>query len=198
MTVNPRIQHFFTFPFAFWDNFFTEDELKAIEIYCADQGTEESAIEKGITDKSIRNSNIRMIYSNSENEWIFSKLIGIAGHMNTQFYNYDLNGFDHFQYTEYDGEGTEYKYHTDAVFGGDVPVDLLIPRKLSFSLVLSDSSEYQGGELEFMISSGDPLVAEQKRGRIIAFPSYMLHRIAPLKSGKRRSIVFWAVGPKFK
>ena len=198
MTLNPRVQHFLTFPFAFWDDFFTEDELKKIELYCSSLEVEESVIEQGVKDKSIRDSDIKMVFVNGENEWMFSKLLNIASHMNAQFYNYDLNGFDHFQYTEYNGEGTQYRYHTDCVFGDNVSVDLLIPRKLSFSLILSDSSEYEGGEFEFMLSSGDPLIAEQKRGRIITFPSYMLHRIAPLKSGKRRSIVFWAVGPKFK
>jgi PKHD-type hydroxylase len=82
--------------------------------------------------------------------------------------------------------------------GKDIPLDLLIPRKLSFSLVLSDSADYEGGALEFFTSSAGPSEAEQKRGRVIAFPSYMVHRVTPITKGVRKSIVFWVVGPKFK
>jgi PKHD-type hydroxylase len=72
-----------------------------------------------------------------------------------------------------------------------------VPRKLSFSLILSDSSEYEGGDFEILHGSF-PDKLEQKRGRILAFPSYIVHRVTPIISGSRRSIVFWALGPKFK
>ena len=35
------------------------------------------------------------------------------------------------------------------------------------------------------------------RGRIIAFPSFMIHRVTPVVEGIRRSIVVWVTGPKF-
>jgi PKHD-type hydroxylase len=83
---------------------------------------------------------------------------------------------------------------------GDKPIStnmgLAIPRKLSFSLILSDSSEYKGGEFEFDTGTADK--AEQKRGRVLAFPSFVKHQVTPIKSGTRKSIVWWALGPKFK
>jgi PKHD-type hydroxylase len=39
---------------------------------------------------------------------------------------------------------------------------------------------------------------EQKKGRLIIFPSYLLHKVTPIKSGTRRSLVTWVNGPHFK
>jgi PKHD-type hydroxylase len=73
----------------------------------------------------------------------------------------------------------------------------IMPRKLSFTLVLSDTKTFKGGDLEF--DTGGPYVAaEQKRGRIIAFPSFVKHRVTPIKKGVRKSVVWWVLGPKFK
>ena len=35
-------------------------------------------------------------------------------------------------------------------------------------------------------------------GYVIIFPSDSLHRVRPIKSGKRISLVGWYAGPKFK
>jgi PKHD-type hydroxylase len=33
---------------------------------------------------------------------------------------------------------------------------------------------------------------------MIIFPSFMIHRVAPVTKGKRKSVVVWVTGPKFK
>jgi PKHD-type hydroxylase len=83
---------------------------------------------------------------------------------------------------------------------GPVSVDeLKTPRKLSFSLIMSDNAEYQGGEFEIINNDvKTPIIVPQQKGRVIAFPSYITHRVTPLISGVRKSIVVWALGPKFK
>jgi PKHD-type hydroxylase len=40
--------------------------------------------------------------------------------------------------------------------------------------------------------------APRERGVVIAFPSYVLHRVTPITSGTRKSVVIWITGPKFK
>ena len=202
MSITPNVINFITYPFAYWDEWLTEDEIKAIEKYCDDLTTDDAKIvtsgSDGVVDENIRKSETKMVTPDDHNRWMFDRFINIASLINNRFYGYDLNGFDYFQYTVYDGEGSTYNFHTDMVFGDQIPPNMPIPRKLSFSLLLSDPNDYEGGEFEFMADGGEPVVAEQKRGRILAFPSFVLHRVAPLKSGKRKSIVFWAVGPKFK
>lgn len=191
-----------THPFMFLDGWLLESEIKKIEEYCIEHGVEESKVidQEGnlIPDTSVRKSNTKMHHINDENKWIFQKLADGAGYINSNGYKYDLTGFDYFQYTEYEGEGSEYQYHIDMLLGPAVPDGMTMPRKLSFSLILSDPEEYEGGEFNFKWGSIDVVKADQPRGRLLAFPSWMMHQVAPLKSGKRRSLVFWALGPRFK
>jgi PKHD-type hydroxylase len=151
----------------------------------------------GVSD-TIRKSDAMLHSPNDNNLWIFEKLKSIAEFINDDFFRYDLTGFEFFQYAVYDGAGSNYNFHMDMAMGENIPEHLHQARKLSFSLVLSDTSEYQGGEFEIKMSEQSTLTVPQQLGRVIAFPSFMLHRVAPLKSGKRKSIVFWVLGPKFK
>lgn len=201
LTSHPHILWNTTLPFVYWDDFFPEGDLQKIEKYCKDSGVEKSTIVSDNDHKineTIRDSDIKFHYINPENEWIFNKLLNVAELINDNFYKFDLLGFNHFQYTEYNKPGATYDYHPDMLMGVNVPQGLELTRKLSFSLILSDTSEYQGGDFEMKLSSSPADKLEQKRGRIIAFPSYLMHRVSPIISGCRRSIVFWAVGPRFK
>jgi PKHD-type hydroxylase len=69
------------------------------------------------------------------------------------------------------------------------------PRKLSFSLLLNDPKEFEGGKFELK-DVKEQLVLEQ--GSIIVFPSIMVHRVTPVTSGERYSAVTWMHGPNFK
>ena len=62
-----------------------------------------------------------------------------------------------------------------------------LARKLSLVLELTDPSEYEGGQLQ--LNNGHPMDTEQLRGRLFAFPSFMLHRVTPVTRGTRRSLV---------
>ena len=86
----------------------------------------------------------------------------------------------------------EYKWHIDKGPGEDRP-----PRKLSMVLGLLDSDEYEGGDFE--IKTGvESQVLPIKKGRVIAFPSWTLHRVTPVTKGIRKTVVVWVGGPKFK
>ena len=82
-------------------------------------------------------------------------------------------------------------------------------RKLSFSIQLSDPEDYEGGELEFKVNKygsekrGDfaldeTFFAPNKKGTIIIFDSRVKHRVCEVKSGVRKSLVGWVVGPRWK
>ena len=105
----------------------------------------------------------------------------------------DIRGFhEHIQFTVYEGDDKGfYRWHVDNNMQSDVP-----PRKLSMTVQLSDPSEYTGGELQ--LHDGEVQTAVNNRGHVVIFPSYVLHRVQPVTSGIRRSLVVWANGPGFK
>lgn len=70
-------------------------------------------------------------------------------------------------------------------------------RKLSMSLVLE--SEFTGGELEIHDAFQNRNVTfDIKHGHVVIFPSWLLHRVKPVTSGTRYSLVAWMSGPEFK
>ena len=69
-------------------------------------------------------------------------------------------------------------------------------RKISFSCLLNDPSEFEGGELTLMPDSiGYPI--QLKKYEICFFPSWMPHKVVPVTKGTRISLVGWVHGPDF-
>ncbi len=95
------------------------------------------------------------------------------------------------QFTHYPTGGF-YQWHMDNdVMGKHQPP----VRKISMTLLLSDPSTFEGGELEFM-SKGK--TAKLKQGQAIFFASWLQHRVKPVTRGERKSLVMWFGGPSFK
>ena len=69
-------------------------------------------------------------------------------------------------------------------------------RKISMTCLLSDPSDFKGGELEFMDKGKRP--NDLKQGQAIFFASFLIHRVAPVKKGIRRSLVMWFGGPPLR
>lgn len=70
-------------------------------------------------------------------------------------------------------------------------------RKLTIVVQLSDPDDYEGGMFE--IAGGEvPEEYHQNRGAAIVFPTYYYHRVDPITSGRRRTIVHRAIGPHFR
>lgn len=195
----PIVRDNITHPYIVSDNLIDSTILTAIEKFCDEQGTQPATLGNRLQNSDIRISETKFHFINEKNGWIFDILEYVANDVNDSYFQFDLIGFDRFQYTVYNEVGSHYTYHPDMLFGPTASIELQTPRKLSFSLVLSDSKDYTGCEFEMIVDNVNaPIKIPQKKGRIIAFPSYMFHRVTPLTSGIRKSIVFWAVGPKFK
>ena len=96
------------------------------------------------------------------------------------------------QFTEYP-KGGFYDWHMDAEVNCmyEPPV-----RKISMTILLSNPSEFEGGDLEFMTEGNKPPNLIQ--GQAIFFCSLLRHRVAKVKKGIRRSLVMWFGGPPFK
>jgi PKHD-type hydroxylase len=187
-----------TYSYVYWDGLFNQADLSDIQSYCDSLDLTRGLVKDNQQDLSLRKSDIALVSYSPSNEWLFQKLRGVAEFLNDEFYKFDLTGFDKFQYTVYQETGSEYVFHTDIAFGDMLPPTSHLTRKLSFSLILSDPGDYTGGEFEFYTVNNQPEAVTQTKGRVLAFPSWMLHRIAPITSGARKSLVFWVEGPRFK
>jgi len=106
-------------------------------------------------------------------------------------------GFEGMQLTEpaqftYYPTGGFYEWHMDNDITGkhQQPV-----RKISMTLLLSDPSTFEGGDLEIM-SKGKNV--KLKQGQAIFFASWLQHRVKPVTKGERYSLVMWFGGPSFK
>jgi len=110
---------------------------------------------------------------------------------NEERWEFDLTGFgDGLQYTKYFGGGGHYDWHSD--------VGLTVPhRKLSMVVQLSDELEYEGGTLQLNVGH-DWLEISKKKGTLVIFPSFVLHRVTPVTSGVRQSLVSWISGPNLR
>jgi PKHD-type hydroxylase len=184
-------------PYAYIDNVFTSDELQKIKEYCNQLTLKDATVGLNELKPKYRKSKVSQFKVKKENEWIFDRLQIATDYMNNEFFRFDLIGFDQIQYTEYRDDNDLYDFHVDCYMGEGIPLEHSYPRKLSFSFILSDTTEYSGGQFEVMYSK-DPETVQQKYGRLLAFPSNMLHRVTPVTRGTRKSLVFWVIGPKFK
>jgi PKHD-type hydroxylase len=184
-----------TITFVPWANAFTPDELDRIERYGDALPLAEAGLAKdAATDvrDSIRVSRTAWLEGIEENKWIYDRIQQITMMINAMAYRFDLTGFsERIQYSVYHGsEGGHYDWHVDQG-------PLVTRRKLSLTLQLTDPSRYQGGDLQFLagsrIESGP-----RDRGMLIGFPSYGVHRVAPVTAGTRKSLVIWITGPQFR
>lgn len=182
--------------FTAWADAFTPAEIDRI-VAIGDALVPEKAIvladpsEQEVVDR-IRITQTAWIQRNEHTAWLYGRLQQIIRELNAQGWKYDLTGFSEaFQYTVYRGEeGGHYGWHVDH---GPLPTQ----RKLSISVQLSDSADYDGCDLEFL-AGNNIQSAPRDRGAVIAFPSYVLHRVTPVTRGVRKALVVWVTGPNFR
>ena len=138
-----------------------------------------------------RKSEIAWLGENPETYWIYEKIADYAKTANKEMWNFDIwDYYDGLQYTTYFDDGGHYDWHADLGPG-------ISNRKLSVVLQLSDPSEYEGGDLQ-MNPGGNILTVEKGVGTICFFPSFLLHRVIPVTSGVRKSLVTWLCGANLR
>lgn len=177
-----------------WPDLFTPQELDRIEAY-GDSLSPMKAELAGRTDNIdyLRITRVAWMDRCREVEWLYAKIERAVLELNTQLYRYELYGLiENFQYTVYESaEGGHYDWHCDTG-------ETVEPRKISLTLQLSEPSAYEGGELLLQGGAGSPVRAIKSRGSLVAFPSYMMHRVTPVTAGTRKSLVVWVAGPAFR
>ncbi|WP_169544635.1 2OG-Fe(II) oxygenase [Sneathiella aquimaris] len=113
---------------------------------------------------------------------------------NSQLWRFDLGGFvkdDMPWVMNYCRTGDHNDWHVDLGQAATAS------RKLGFSLQLTEGTEYDGGDLGFhrIEKSRKDLTG---KGTLIVFPSFWLHRVAPMTKGARKVVVGWVHGPSFR
>lgn len=140
--------------------------------------------------KDYRKARVSWISWNQENDWIFSRLAMLTKDANNFRFRFNISGFtEKLQLTQYTEKDDHFVWHKDV--GSGIPST----RKLSISIQLSDPLEYEGCELQFF-DMPEKQVPKTK-GTAIVFPSYEVHKVTPLISGERFSLVAWVAGPPF-
>ena len=71
-------------------------------------------------------------------------------------------------------------------------------RKITTIIQLSDTEDYKGGDLKLDVDNEDDFVIPRDKGDIVCFPSFLLHKVFPVKKGVRHSIVSWLSGDSWK
>jgi PKHD-type hydroxylase len=110
------------------------------------------------------------------------------------------------QHTVY-GPGNFHDWHIDAYRRPynlyDLPLGnrfIGTKRKVSLSILLNDASEFEGGTFEITMfpngrnTVGTAMTDFSQAGDAAVFDSSLCHRVAPVTSGVRRSLVVWICG----
>ena len=153
----------------------------------------------GTTDKIIK---LDEKYRKSVISWIpFAKAVPIYQVIknwmevtNTNYFDFDtVQLSEQAQYAEY-SKGGFYNWHMDS---NTEMAAMPTVRKISMTLLLNDSKDYEGGDLE--IFCGETLDSEKnkfklKQGYAVFFASFLLHRVVPVIKGNRKSLVMWFGG----
>lgn len=139
-------------------------------------------------------------------KWIYKEIHPYVMEANKKAgWNFNWDWSENCQFTKY-SPGQYYGWHCDS---WEIPYNKPNSpnehgkiRKLSVTCSLSDPSEYEGGELEFNFNNPEKSKKENikkcteilPRGSVVVFPSFVWHRVCPVKQGTRYSLVIWNLG----
>tara|TARA_B100000287_G_scaffold124183_1_gene116138 strand:- start:358 stop:978 length:621 start_codon:yes stop_codon:yes gene_type:complete len=167
--------------------------------------------------------NIALDKRNSKNAWIPTThwLGGLMWHyykrVNDEIFHMDLDQIDGetMQYTQY-GLNERYDWHIDEGLASfykpqasgkrndQVNVQDFINsssqriRKLSCIVQLSDPDDYEGGITQILDVDQSLYTIPKEKGTVVFFDSRLHHRAKMVTKGLRKSLITWAVGPRWK
>jgi PKHD-type hydroxylase len=141
--------------------------------------------------KSVRRHHeIRLTPSitNGAVDWLPRKLLDIVAALNRQIWHFDITELSDLQLLRYD-EGDEITLHVDLD-------NAHCGRKITVLTQLSPAAVYEGGVLEYGFAPA--AVAAREQGSVLAFPSWVPHRVTPITSGRRYVLTCFVLGPSFR
>lgn len=146
-----------------------------------------------IGDQQEEAHNIRQVTTRLMSEYhpISLQMYALAHKANHQCWQYQLGGPTQLELLQYAVGGDRYDAHVDTARLSD---DLV--RKLTVILMLND--DYEGGRFYFQQDLHHRQYIQTEAGKVLVFPSHIMHGVEPLESGVRHSVVAWISGPDFK
>ena len=138
---------------------------------------------------------------NSTWNWLYERMMKLSVEANAELWKFDLRtALESIQYTEYyASENGHYDWHQD-IGPGELPSK----RKVSITIQLSESGDYEGGDLMICTGSNgsgkldNNEICPRGKGVGVLFPSYMMHRVSPVTKGTRKSLVLWVGGGHYR
>ena len=168
----------------------SSEEVQAFMDYLVDAAPVKAKVNKKgkeQEDTAVRDADVYYIEQEAEN--LYEILQKVAKMVNLYF-KYDLTGIEKAQIMHYKAPSAGYKYHIDLEAN-----EKETSRKVSVSILLND--EYEGGEICFRTSE-EGTCQKPSAGNVIAFSSFIPHKINPITSGERYAVVVWFTGPCFR
>jgi PKHD-type hydroxylase len=206
---NPTERSHINYLWAILDNVFDNKELEFIEKYMQKTPLSDPQYFDGKNlkyvssenEETFRKSKVSFHRPDEKNNWIFEKINYAVEIANDRFFNFELNGYESIQYSEYSYEQSgKYDFHMDMHTSPTIEMSQLETRKLSFGMLLNEPGvDFEGGD--FLINTSREKSAHKVdmiKGRLVFFPSFLLHSVTPVTKGIRKSLVCWVSGPKFR
>ena len=161
---------------------FLEPEIEDIKEIGDALVLSEGKIKDDRVDHSIRNTRIAWIHPNTETHWLFDRAIVIFSS------SLPFGTLQSMQYTVYDSKGSHYDWHRDIGNG-----DEIMKARVNVGIVqLSSPSEYKGGVLQ--IKYEDQVIDVMKtKGMVTTFPIQLEHKVSPVTSGVRKTLIMWGL-----
>ena len=176
---------------------FDNDEMEKIKSILSN---EEKKIKEGIAvgKSEDRISKIAWCHNSELRKLLFN--IAVQANIDSQWY-LNIITCEPVQYTLYDVEGAKYDWHIDQSPPTIYPEGFFGCRKISMTLFLNDPEEYEGGEFDLEVFAPNHPERIQtfklKKGQAIFFHSDFWHRVRPIKSGIRKTLVAWFSGTPY-
>src|SRR5690242_7045206 len=90
--------------------------------------------------ENLRKSDIGWLNPDGDLRWLFAKIRDCVTAVNSDWFRYDLTGFEGIQFTKYSAKGTDGDFYSSHVDTAPLPGGTV--RKLSFTIQLSDPDSY--------------------------------------------------------
>ena len=177
-------------------NAFSREYCKEIIDYFNTKDLEVATLGDGAVNTSIRETDIRFVATIPENNLFEQNLHFCVDRViqqgNTEWFGYDLAHNEAPQFGKYKSETKGfYDWHIDKLNDNKKFI-----RKLSVVILLNDTTEYTGGRLE--LDHNEAPKNFLNAGDAVLFPSYLKHRVTPVETGDRYSLVCWSSGPAWR